>query len=130
MMLPGKPEAIALDAECRWFSVSNGTRVDLSRRRVLRRLMRILVDRRLHAPGETVPIDDLIHGVWPGQTLDRWSALNRLRVSIIALRRFGLRPVLLTGTTTRGYHLDPSFPLLLESDVASDLGAAAMDVAS
>ena len=109
-------DTIALDVDCRWFSVARGPRVDISRRPVLRRIMRVLVDKRLRAPGETVTLEELIRTVWPGETFVRDSALNRLRVSIITLRRFGLRAALLTGTTTRGYHLDPAVPLLLDAD--------------
>jgi DNA-binding winged helix-turn-helix (wHTH) protein len=128
-MMRNSPEAIALDVDCRWFSVVRGARVDISRRPVLRRIMRVLVEWRLHTPGETVPLDDLIRTVWPGETFVRDSALNRLRVSIITLRRFGLREVLLTGTKTRGYHLDPTIAVMLDGDNSSLL-TQQMSVAS
>jgi predicted ATPase len=84
-------------------------KVELVRRAPLRRILELLVDRRLDAPGEAVAVEDIVSAGWPGERIQVQAALNRAYVALTTLRKLGLRDVLVTGTG--GYWLHPAIPL-------------------
>ena len=79
--------------------------VDLSRRAPLSRVLLLLATRRREAPGEPVPVEDVIRAGWPDERIDARSALNRAYVALATLRKLGLRGIL--QTTAGGYCLHP-----------------------
>lgn len=88
----------AVAADGSWFEV-DGERVDLSRKRVLARLLVVFV--QANAPVEA---SALIEGGWPGEKLVGGSGVRRLQVAISTLRALGLRDALetvLDGSGTR-----------------------------
>jgi len=92
-----------------WFEPPHGARVEIHRRRVVRRLLRRLVDERAAAPGNVVTVRALVRAAWPGQQFVADSAANRVYVAISSLRKLGLEEVIVT--TSGGYRLDPHIPL-------------------
>jgi len=96
-----------------WLHVPAAARVDLSRRRVLRRLLLALAQRRVAEPGALLASVDLVAAGWPGERMLEKSAQDRLWVAIRSLRRLGLDGILITGR--EGYLLDADLPLELVS---------------
>ncbi|HVK68841.1 MAG TPA: tetratricopeptide repeat protein, partial [Polyangium sp.] len=80
--------------------------VDLSSRAPLRRILLALAKLRASAPGQTLPLDEIIRAGWPGERIGADAAANRVRVALATLRKLGLRGVLMTGQG--GYLLDPA----------------------
>ncbi|MDI1446278.1 tetratricopeptide repeat protein [Polyangium sp. 6x1] len=80
--------------------------LDLSRRAPLRRILLALAKLRASAPGQTLPLDEIIRAGWPGERIGADAAANRVRVALATLRKLGLREVLMTGQG--GYLLDPA----------------------
>ncbi|MDI1481333.1 tetratricopeptide repeat protein [Polyangium sp. y55x31] len=85
--------------------------VDLSRRAPLRRILLALAKLRASAPGQTLPLDEIIRAGWPGERIGVDAAANRVRVALATLRKLGLREVLMTGQG--GYLLDPATAVYL-----------------
>jgi predicted ATPase len=106
-------EPIVVGDGARWISV-DGDRIELGRRDALRRIVNRLVEARESGPSGAVAADALVRCGWPGEKLTRAAAKNRLKNAIAQLRGSGLRRVLLTRTD--GYLLDPSRPIVRESD--------------
>ena len=80
--------------------------VDLSRRAPLRRILDTLARRRLDAPGESVPVEEIVLAGWPRESISASAALNRAYVALATLRKLGLRDLIVTGAG--GYLLDPA----------------------
>lgn len=97
------------------FRLGNGRPVDLRRRRSLRLVLDVLVQQRIAQPGVAVPAGALIAGGWPGETIRPTSAMSRLYVTILALRKLGLRDIIFAQDG--GYLLDPSLELTQAIDV-------------
>jgi len=97
----------------RWFRVGNWERTELPSRRALRRLLIVLAEQRLEAPGKPVSVEALLHALYPGErfAVARSGAL-RIRQSVSRLRALGLRDQILSDTD--GYLFDPALPLELE----------------
>ncbi len=93
-----------------WFRPPRGQRVDLGRRYVLRRLLMTLVEMQEAGRGAILTVDGALGAGWPGETLGRKAAANRVRVAIATLRKLGLRRLLLTHG--EGYKLDPEVPIV------------------
>src|SRR5690606_3182104 len=91
------PRSLVVAADARWFAPPAGARVDVAKKRVLRRLLAALVERRLEAPGTALSRAELLEAGWPGERMRPDSALSRLYVSVASLRRLGLEDVLLTA---------------------------------
>ncbi len=96
---------ITVGPECAWFSMPDGTAVDLTPRRTPRRLLQVLLDQRLKAPGQPLTAEVLVAGAWPGERMAPTAATNRLHVTLATLRKLGLRSLLLR--VEDGYLLDP-----------------------
>jgi len=73
---------------------SSDARVPLPEGSPLRRILAHLVARRLDAAGEVVSIDEVIAVGWPDEKMGVDAALNRAHVALSALRRKGLRDIL------------------------------------
>lgn len=85
--------------------------VDLSRRAPLRRILLALARLRTVAPGQPLPLDDLVRAGWPGERIGADAAANRVRVALTTLRKLGLREVIKTGQG--GYLLDPATAVVI-----------------
>ncbi len=93
-----------------WFAIDDGTRVDLSRRPVLARVVCCLLEARLREPQRFVSADDLLAHAWGGEKMRRQSGQARVYTAIKTLRRIGLEAVLITRED--GYALDPNVALI------------------
>jgi hypothetical protein len=124
----GDPEAARLDAsspsptaavlqigaEGKWFRAPSGARVELPRRRQLRRLIMALAKRRIEAPGEPLSVDALLRAVYPDERFAvSTSGAMRIYNGLARLRTLGLRSVLLSRGN--GYLLDPAVVAEIES---------------
>lgn len=92
--------------------VLDGVRIELGKRVALRRIVAVLAERRVAAPGEAVALDALVAGGWPGEKIRAEAAINRIHVALSTLRRLGLRDVLLT--VEHGYALDPAIAVTID----------------
>jgi tetratricopeptide (TPR) repeat protein len=99
-----------------WLRAPLGRRGEVSSRRVLRRLLSALVERRLSAPTTPLSPQDLIRCGWPDERVATPAARNRLQVALAELRKLGLAEVLLLRGD--GYLIDPRVELMLV-DVSS-----------
>ena len=83
--------------------------VRFGRRTVLWNLLLELCEVRLRTPGQPVSADAMIAAGWPGQSVLPSAAQNRLHVAVNALRKLGLRQLIVTRDD--GYLLAPSVPV-------------------
>ncbi len=88
-----------------WLSDRGGSRTDLRRRPVLRKLLAHLVARSQAAPGRPCPLPELMRATWPEQSELNDLTLNRLYVAVATLRKLGLKDWLVKEPD--GYYLDP-----------------------
>jgi predicted ATPase len=108
---PTSEQVLTIGAEGGCFSLG-GERIDLSRRRILRRLLRRLAQQRRDAPNVSVAASELIEAGWPGQRVSAKAGSNRLRNAISTLRRLGLGDAL--QSRREGYLIAPEVPVQLE----------------
>jgi hypothetical protein len=100
-------EALLVDHDHRWIRIPGRVRwVRFGRQTVLWRLLLELCEARLRAPGQPTTADALIAAGWPGQSVLPTAAQNRLHVAVNALRKLGLRQLIVTRDD--GYLLTPS----------------------
>ena len=88
----GQETVLDVGEAFQWFRVPGGGKVSLSRRGALRTLFSALCRARL--AGRALTGQALIEATWPGELLDRYTARNRLHVTITTLRKLGLREIL------------------------------------
>ncbi len=105
-------DAVLIREDCSAIRAPKGNWVELAAHPSQMRLLVALSKQRGSEPGIPVSAEALVAAGWPGERLARASALNRLRVAIVALRRAGLGESLC--------HVDPGY--LLESQRPPDLG--------
>lgn len=86
----GSGTEVAADGS--WFQVRGEARVDLRRRRVLRRVLAALVRRR----AEPITHEELLAEGWPGERPTAASGRARVHVAVADLRRLGLRDAIQT----------------------------------
>lgn len=86
-----------------WFRVRGGERVSMRRRQAMRKLLVLLVEQRLTAPGCAVTPAALIAAGWPGERMIASAAANRLHNAVAVLRSLGLKGLL--RTLDEGYAL-------------------------
>lgn len=103
---------LAIGPDVRWFVV-RGARVELGARAAPRRILAVLVEQRLRAPGVGLPQEAVFAAGWPGQKADFEAARARVYTAIRTLRRLGLEDVLLRQDD--GYLLDPRLRLDVSS---------------
>jgi len=110
----GAPPAVVVQAEGRWFVLPSGRRADCGDRRVIRRLLVRLARQRQHAPGVPVSVEELLRVGWPEEPMPSDAGRNRLRVSIVRLRRLGLQELL--RSHQGGYMIDPAVVVRIVGD--------------
>ncbi len=106
---PAGTDALIIGPAARWFQPPHEAPVDVSRRRILRRILGGLVDAREKHPGVALAMPDVLEAGWPGEKILPEAAQNRVYVAIATLRKLGLGDVLLTRKD--GYLLDSTVPL-------------------
>lgn len=90
LALAGAGTEVAATGE--WFVTRTGERVDLSRRRVLSRVLAVLAAQG----GRPITHEDLLAQGWPGEVTTGSSGRARVHVAVSDLRRLGLRDDLQT----------------------------------
>lgn len=88
---------IRIDPDGSGFTGADGQRVDLSRKRVLRRMLLALLE-----ADRPLDVAALCARVWPGESLVGDSGTRRVHVAISSLRGLGLRPLIRTETDDEG----------------------------
>ena len=106
---PSRPAALRVSADGSGFRPPGEEFVALPAGSPLRALLRTLVSRRRDAPGEGVPVDELIAAGWPEERMRIESGLNRAYVAVATLRKKGLRGILLRNAG--GYLLSLAVPI-------------------
>ncbi|MCB9736961.1 MAG: hypothetical protein H6745_30635 [Deltaproteobacteria bacterium] len=89
----------------RWFSVGDGERQDIARRKALRLILGRLVDQHRASPGDGLDVEALIRAGWPGQRVLSAAGAARVYTAIATLRRLGLADLL--ERRGEGYALHP-----------------------
>ena len=87
------PLALVLSGDAGWFRVGDQPTVDIPGRRLLRSLLLVLAKSHCEAPGRSLSTEELVGRVWPGDRSPHTCARNRLYFAINALRRLGLRGI-------------------------------------
>ncbi len=87
---------VEVAADGSWFRVAGEERVDLSRRRVLRRVLAGLAARNGSATDGALTVADLLAVGWPGESPKGSSGRARVHVAVADLRKLGLRDALQT----------------------------------
>ena len=105
------PEALVVDRRGRWFRPPHGAVADCQNREALRNLLVCLAQARVETPGRSLSSALLVASGWPGQRILPGPARNRLHVAVAALRKLGLREVLIARDG--GYLLERGVPLRL-----------------
>jgi len=106
---------VARDAA--WFE-RDSKRVDLARRRAMRRVLAALITQRVDAPGEPLETSALVAAGWPGERMREDSGAARVYTAVRTLRRMGLDGVLVRARG--GYLLQEQVPV----DVVDGAGQA------
>lgn len=114
---PRTPVRVAGDG--RWIETACG-RVDLTRKRSARSILRELVAVRQRAPGVALGTEALFAVGWPGQRVRSESVAGRVYTAIWALRSAGLGDALLR--TPDGYLLDPAADLIIDLKQSPECG--------
>ncbi len=83
-------ESLTIGLDFAWVRSTEGGRVALTRRPVLQRLVRGLVELHQTARGSSLTTDQLFELGWPDEKIGLSSARNRVRVTLTRLRRMGL----------------------------------------
>ena len=86
--------------------------VELPERSPLRRILEHFARRRIEAPGEVVPLEEIVRAGWPTERIGTDAALNRAYVALTSLRKLGLRGLLLHGGG--GYALSQAVVVRIE----------------
>jgi len=94
-----------------WLRGPSARRSPLSSKKVLRRILAALVERRLRAATTPLSAAELVQRGWPNERLAARAAGNRLQVALAELRKRGLARVL--ARNAEGYLLDPKVPLFV-----------------
>lgn len=103
--------ALLVAREATAFRAPGHVWVDLSRHKVLRRILSALVHR------EHLTVDELLQEAWPDERVSPRSGASRVHVGVATLRRLGLGALLARGP--KGYYLDRSIPIV--TDVLPDV---------
>jgi tetratricopeptide (TPR) repeat protein len=113
---------LVADSASQWYIAADGREfrapgmetVDISRRKLLRALLRALVERRLSDPDQPLSFEELAAAGWPGEAFDRvGGSKNRINVALVRLRKAGLEDLL--ARRPGGYLLDPDQPVTTEA---------------
>jgi hypothetical protein len=104
---------LMIERSGQWFQPPGGNRVNCTRRHSHSRIVAMLAQQRVRAPGMPLERDELIDAGWPGERIAPIAAWARLKVALSELRRRGLEGVLLRRN--EGYLLDDRVPIELWS---------------
>lgn len=107
--LGGPGPELVVDAEGRWFETPGEPRVDLGRRRALRRILKALLARRVKTPDVASTLDEILAAGWPGEQVQHGAGVLRVYNAVSTLRKLGLRAYLVSRDD--GYLLDPRVPV-------------------
>ncbi len=88
------PPTLEVGLDGAWVAVDGGPPIQMTRRPVLQRLLKGLVDGHGADPEAALTTDELFAYGWPGETIDVGSARNRTRVALARLRKLGLHAVI------------------------------------
>ena len=105
----GSGVRLEVGPEARWFRLGEGARVDLTRRRALRGVLRGLVEQRRAFGAEPLSLEAVLEAGWPGERMSPESGARRVYVTVNRLRKLGLGELL--ETTGEGYALAPQVTL-------------------
>ncbi len=99
---------VALDGS--WFETPGTGRVDLRRKRVIRRVLAALAAHAAQGAQEPLALRDLFAAAWPGEQTVGDSGDARVHVAVSTLRKLGLRDALVTFSQGEGtgYSLGPA----------------------
>jgi tetratricopeptide (TPR) repeat protein len=103
-------QSLIVASDHSWLRGPRARRSVLSSKKVLRRLLGALIERRLSVPATPLSIAELVEHGWPNERVTARAAGNRLQVGLAELRKRGLARVLTRSDT--GYMLDAAVPLL------------------
>ena len=95
---------LRIHSEGHWAKI-RGVRVDLSRRRVVRKLLLALCNHAISSPGEPLEAERLFELAWPDQQCDGRSLSKRLHSAAYDLRGLGIGKALVGSPL--GYFLNP-----------------------
>jgi predicted ATPase len=120
--VPAAQEAAALVVhhEGAWFHVPGGKAVVLPAGSSMRRILALLARTRVESVGESSPIHEIIKAGWPSERMAAAAALNRAYVALAALRKAGLKNILLHEDG--GYRLTESLPIRISNQANSPAG--------
>jgi len=104
-------DALVVAVDGAWFKPPRGKRIELEKRRALRRVLLTLVQHRVDTPGEPISIEAIVRGGWPGERMREDAALNRAKVALTRLRQLGIQRLL--QSVEAGHLLDPTVPIVL-----------------
>jgi tetratricopeptide (TPR) repeat protein len=90
----GPRRTLRLGDDAAWFAIDDGPRVDLARRRPLRRVLVALVERHREPDRPALSVDALIRAGWPDERLVPSAGAARLYTAVATLRRMGLDGVI------------------------------------
>ncbi len=102
-------KTVAVGDDARWFRVGEGDKVDLSKRRAPRLILKCLVQARRAAPGQGITLEEVIAAGWPGERIQAEAAAARAYTAIKTLRELGLGDLL--QRRDDGYLIDPTATL-------------------
>lgn len=105
----GLTQTLIVAKDAMWVQLPGGKRLDLTRRKVLRRVLLRLVSTRAVDCARGLDTAELIEAGWPGERMCADAASNRLYVTIARLRQLGLSCFLLQNKA--GYFLDPAISI-------------------
>jgi predicted ATPase len=94
----------------RAFVVDDGDECDITRRKALRGILELLVERHADGANEPASLDEVQEAGWPGEVMTAESGQRRVYVTIKRLRDAGLGDLLVT--TGDGYMLEPSLEIV------------------
>lgn len=109
MVGAGPGEGLVLGPDAAWFRIAGAEKVDLHRRRSLRRLLMGLAEQRVKDPGVGLTSLELFRLGWVGEDIGLDSAAARVYTGIWTLRSLGLGDALVNKGD--GYMLHPELPL-------------------
>ncbi len=100
---------VEIGSDGSWFTTTDGRRVDLSRRKPLKRILERLLQARVDEPGTSLSLADIQEAGWPGERMLARAASGRVYVAICTLRKLGLDDILTRAD--KGYLLHSAVPV-------------------
>jgi len=105
------PDAFVIAQDGSWFRAPHGDRVDLSKRRSMRAILRALLEHHRSKHQGALPVGTLLEHGWPGERMKASAGANRVYVALSTLRELGLKDAIVSRD--EGYLLDPSCKIVV-----------------